>query len=132
MIRFEGTRVHLNMTRAATAAVLALRIAYGAGLVAVPDRLSQRWLGPPSDPARVGLRALGAREVLLHALALASLRRGGPVRPFLAASIAGDLTDIASTFAARRGLPDGSPVAAAAVGGASAALSAAVAAAAKA
>jgi len=106
--------------------VLGLRVVYGAGLLLVPDRLSRRWLGPPSDATRVALRGLGAREVLLHGLALAALRTGASVRPFLAASIAGDLTDIASTVAARRGLPDGSPAATIVVAGASAAISAAV------
>jgi hypothetical protein len=115
-------------SRSALLAVLGLRIAYGVGLLAVPDRLSKRWLGEPSDPTRVALRGLGAREVVLHGLALASALRDGPVRPFLAASIAGDLSDIAATAAARRGLPSGSPAATTIVAGASAALTAAVAA----
>lgn len=55
--------------------------------------------------------------------------RGGPVRPFLAASAACDVTDIAATASARRGLPDGAPLATLVVAGASAAISVAVAAA---
>src|SRR6476659_9126453 len=113
-------------SRTAVLAVLGLRIAYGAGLVAAPGRLVERWLGPPSDPAVVALRGLGAREVLVHGLALAGVLRDVPVRPFLAASIAGDLTDIAATTAARRGLPDRAALATLAVAGASAAISAGV------
>lgn len=114
-------------SRTALISVLALRVAYGAGLAAVPDRLSRRWLGEPSDATRVALRGLGGREVLLHGLALAGLLRGDSVRPFLAASIAGDLTDIASTFASRRGLPNDSFTATMIVAGASAAVTAVVA-----
>ena len=49
--------------------------------------------------------------------------------PWLAASFGGDLADIASTVAERKGLPDGSARATAAVAGASALVTAAVAAA---
>jgi hypothetical protein len=111
--------------------VLAFRVAYGAALLIAPGKVAgNRWLGPGANQpaATVGLRGLGAREVALHGIALATLYGGGPVRPWLAASIAGDLADIASTFASRGGLPDGSPAATAAVAGGSAALTAAVAA----
>lgn len=118
-------------SRKVAVAVLGLRIAYGAGLVAVPARLTGRWLGPAGQtgPAQVGVRGLGAREVLLHTGALLAALRGAPLRPWLAASIAGDLTDIASTAAVRDEVPDGSPLATLAVAGGSALLSAAVAAA---
>ena len=109
-------------------AVLGLRIAYGAALIASPARLTQRWLGPDGErgPTQVGVRGLGAREVLLHSGALAAALRGGPLRPWLAASIAGDVADIASTAAARGDLPEGSPLATLAVAGGSALISAAV------
>lgn len=83
-----------------TAAVLASRVAYGAA-------------------AQVPLRGLGAREVALHGAALVSFLHGSAVRPFLAASIAGDLGDIGATTLAREGLPDGSAPATAAVAGGS-------------
>jgi hypothetical protein len=109
-------------------AVIGSRIAYGAALLAAPERITKRWLGPAreTDAARVALRALGAREVAIHALALAAALRGESLRPWLGASIAGDLSDIAATTASRSGLPRGSAPATAAVAGASAALSAAV------
>ena len=106
-------------------------MAYGVALVAAPGPLTRRWLGPPADQkaTQVLARALGAREALLHTGALISAARGGPVRPWLAASIAGDLTDIASTLAARDGVPSESPKATVAVAGGSALLSGLVAAA---
>lgn len=110
-------------------AVLGLRVAYGAALVAAPCRLTARWLGPGATQhagGRVGLRALGTREVLLHAGALAALWRGEPVRPWLIASIGGDLGDIAWTASARASLPEGSAPATLAVAGGSALLTALV------
>lgn len=91
--------------------------------MAAPAKVAgNRWLGAGAREAaaQVSLRGLGAREVGLHGLALAAFLRGAPVRPLLAASVAGDLTDIGSTAAARDGLPDGSAAATAAVAGGSA------------
>jgi hypothetical protein len=116
--------------RGATVAVLSFRIAYGAALIVAPAKVAgNRWLGAGAREAaaQVSLRGLGAREVGLHGLALAALLRGAPVRPLLAASVAGDLTDIGSTALAREGLPDGSAAATAAVAGGSALLTAALA-----
>jgi hypothetical protein len=119
------------VTRARTgaAAVLGLRVVYGVALVAAPERLARRWLGPSAatPPTQVPLRALGVRETILHGGAIAAALGDRPVRPWLAASIAGDLSDIASTVVGRGGLPAEAPVATAVVAGASAALSAAVA-----
>jgi len=116
--------------RTAAIAVLALRVLYGAALVAAPGRLTRRWLGPAADeqPTQVALRALGVREALLHAGAITAAAHGGSLRPWLGASIAGDLSDIAGTIAARRGLPDGAAPATLAVAGGSALLSAVLAA----
>jgi len=110
-------------SRRGTVTILALRVAYGATLALAPAALSKRWLGPIDDPTSVALRGLGVREVLLHSVALASALRGGPVRPFLAASAAGDVADIAATVTARRGLPRGSSAATLLVAGSSAAMS---------
>jgi hypothetical protein len=117
--------------RSAAVTILGLRIAYGAGLIAAPARLARRWLGPSSatGPTQVPLRALGAREIVLHAGALGSLLSGGTVRPWLIASIAGDVSDIAATAVARDGLPDGAAPATLIVGGGSALVTAALAAA---
>ncbi len=117
--------------RSGAATILALRIVYGAGLIAAPERLARRWLGPASGsgPTQVPLRALGAREIVLHAGALTNFLSGGAVRPWLIASILGDLTDIAATAVARHELPDGAAAATLLVGGGSALVTAALAAA---
>jgi hypothetical protein len=119
---------HGTMTaaRRGAIAVFALRIAYGAALVVAPARLGRRWLGRASQtaPTQVPLRGLGAREIALHTGAMAAALRGVPLRPWLAMSIAGDLSDIALTLAGTNQLPDGSAAATLAIGGFSAALSA--------
>lgn len=66
---------------------------------------------------------------MLHAGGALAALQGRPLRPWLVASIAGDLTDIAWTIVGRRELPSGAVGATAVVAGASAALSAGVAAA---
>jgi len=109
----------MKPARVATYGVLALRIAYGIALIVAPRRLALRWLGPAAEdaPVQVALRALGAREAVLHTGALLAATRGGPLRPWLAASAAGDLTDVIATAIGRRRLPPGSTPATAAVGG---------------
>jgi len=119
------------MLRIATLTLLGLRVAYGAGLVAVPERLTRRWLGPAAGapPTQVPLRGMGAREIVVHGAAIAAVLRDAPLRPYLAASAAGDVADIVATVAGRRGLPDGSAAATLAVAGGSALLTAGLAAA---
>ncbi len=118
----------MSRSRAAAVTVLALRVAYGGLLAAVPARITRRWLGTGCHGAstQVALRGLGAREILLHVGGLVSALRDEPVRPWLAASIAGDLADIGATVAGRHGLPENAPLATAAVAGGSALISAAV------
>ncbi len=108
--------------RGVAAAVLGLRIAYGAGLIAAPARLAERWLGSEAGraPTQVPLRALGTREIVLHVGGLLAALGDAPVRPWLLASAAGDLTDVAATFVGRRQLPDGSALATLVVAGSSA------------
>ena len=121
----------MHAARASAVVVVSLRIAYGAALIAAPERLTRKWLGDTAERAggRVALRALGAREVLLHSGALSAVLAGDTALPWLAASFGGDLTDIAATVAERQGLPDNSARATAAVAGVSALLMAAIAAA---
>jgi hypothetical protein len=115
----------MNLTRAAASAVLCLRVSYGVALIAAPGRLARRWLGDSANdaPVEIAIRGLGMREALLHTGALIALRKGAALRPWLAASIAGDVTDVLATAAGRRRLPAGSPLATLAVGGGSAAIS---------
>ncbi len=116
--------------RSAALTILALRVAYGAGLILAPERLAQRWLGSAAGlpPTQVPLRGMGAREIVVHGAAIAAVLQDAPLRPFLAASIAGDLADVVATVAGRRGLPDGAAPATVAVAGGSALLTAAIAA----
>ncbi len=115
----------MNLTRATASAVLILRVVYGVGLTAAPRRMALRWLGESAAdaPVQIPVRGLGTRDALLHAGALIAMRKGAALRPWLAASIAGDLTDVIATVAGRRRLPPGSPLATLAVGGGSALVS---------
>ncbi len=115
----------MNLTRATASAVLVLRVSYGVALIAAPRRLAVRWLGEAANdaPVQIPLRGLGTREAVLHAGALIALRRETALRPWLVASIAGDLTDVIATAVGRRRLPAGSPLATLAVGGGSALVS---------
>lgn len=121
----------MTAARKGAVVLLGVRIIYGVALIAAPTRLGRRWLGPAVNaaPTQVPLRALGARETILHAGAIVAAVRGAPLRPWLAGSIAGDLTDLVATSAGRAELPKGSATATLLVGGSSALLTAAVAAA---
>ena len=118
----------MSRARQAAVAVAAMRMAYGAALALAPARTTRKWLGADATrPATgVALRALGAREIVLHAGAAAAAASGGPVRPWLVASIGGDCSDILATYGARANVPDDAPVKTLAVAGGSAVLSAAV------
>jgi hypothetical protein len=119
-----------STVRAATFGILGFRVAYGLALAVAPAKVAgNRWLGPGAGeaPAKVALRGMGAREVAVHGLALAALAKGGPVRPLLAVSVAGDLADVTAAALDRDGLPESSALATAAVAGGSAAISAALA-----
>jgi hypothetical protein len=118
----------MSRTRNAAIAVAGFRIAYGAALALAPARTTKAWLGDDAGRpgGRVALRALGAREIVLHAGAIAAALGDAPVRPWLLASVGGDLSDIAATFASGSGLPDDAPVKTLVVAGASALVSAAV------
>ena len=65
------------MKRAAIG-VLGFRVAYGAALLLAPDKITKSWLGPLDDPARVALRGLGMREIVLHGLGIAAVLSDAP------------------------------------------------------
>jgi hypothetical protein len=123
---FDNANGPTPLARRAAVLVLGVRVAYGAGLLVAPSRLTAAWLGPAAGdgPVQVPVRGLGARELVLHGAALADALRGRPLRGWLAASIAGDLTDIAATAAGRHDLPAGAAPKTAAVAGVSALASA--------
>ena len=106
--------------------LLSFRVAYGAALLVAPEKLVKSWLGPTDKPLDVALRALAAREIALHGAALGVALAGGDVRPWLAVSMAGDLSDIAATAVSRSGLPPRAATKTAVAAGGSAALTGAV------
>jgi hypothetical protein len=120
----------MSPARRFTAVLLGLRVAYGLGLLAAPARLATGWLGEDAStqPVKVPLRGVGGREVAVHGAALLATLGGGPVRPWLAVSVAGDVSDIAATAIGRGPLPGGAVPKTAALAGASAALTLAAAA----
>jgi hypothetical protein len=83
------------------------RVAFGAALVAIPERIGRGWLGEVVDqPAgRVAVRGLGARDLALSTGVLVAQERESGVRGWLLATVASDLTDIAATVVARDSLP---------------------------
>ena len=119
------------MVKLLTIVVLSARTAYGAGLIAAPERITGAWLGPAANtaPVQIPARGLGAREAILHGAALSAALAGRPLRPWLVGSIAGDLTDIGATAIGRHQLPPKAARKTLVVAGASAMASAALAAA---
>jgi len=94
--------------RGLTIGFAAARIAYAAAVIAAPEKAAGPWLGEAveSGGGRVAARALVARDALIAVgIGIAAARRV-PVRPWLAAAVAGDVADIASTLADRDQLPD--------------------------
>ena len=92
------------MTRTPTliAAFAAARLAFGAGLLALPDRLAKGWIGPDaeSEPVKIVTRGLGARDVALSAGLLTFLDDEDALAVLLAFTVLCDLCDVGSTLAA--------------------------------
>lgn len=106
------------------------RVAFGMGLIALPARLGSSWLGPAGEqrPVHVALRGLGARDIALAAGAAWAAARGGAARPWLVATVGGDLADLAATLAAGDSLPKRARTGTLALAGGSAIVGAALAA----
>ncbi len=84
------------------------RVAFGLGLMALPARLGSSWLGPAGEqrPVHVALRGLGARDIALAGGAAWAAARGGRARPWLIATVGGDLADLTATVIAGDALPE--------------------------
>ena len=52
----------MSRTRTAAIVVFGLRIAYGAALLAAPDKVTKRWLGPGRSAADRARNAVSARS----------------------------------------------------------------------
>ncbi len=99
----------MSITRKLVIASFGVHVAYGAAMLAAPGRVGARWTGRPSPTviADVPLRGIGGREVAMHAAGAVVLLRGASLRPWLLASLGGDITDITSSLIQREQLPDG-------------------------
>jgi hypothetical protein len=95
----------MSRTRTLTAAFAAARLAFGAGLLAVPERVAKGWIGSDaeSDPVKIVTRGLGARDIALSAGVLAFLDEEDTLATLLAFTVLCDLCDVASTLAAPAG-----------------------------
>jgi hypothetical protein len=104
----------------------ALRIVLGATGLVAPRALGRPWVGDDVDnpAARVFLRGLAARDVILGGLALHVVDRPGVGRRTFATVAAADAADALATLAVRDELPRGKALLAAAfaAGGAVSAL----------
>jgi len=90
------------------------RVLFGIGYLIWPDRVGFGWIGRSARRPQTQVltrihvltRALGAREEVLGLGALAALRNGGAAaRPWFAAHLGADATDVAATLIARDDLP---------------------------
>lgn len=92
-------------TRTLTAIFSLGRLAFGAGLVASPDRVASGWLGKDARraPVKLAMRAVGARDIALSAGTLKTLDDPAAQRLWLAGAVLSDLGDVAATLAT----PDG-------------------------
>lgn len=119
----------MNAIRTTTAAFAAGRIAFGLGLIGAPERVAGRWLGPEAaaGPVKIVIRGLGARDVALSAGMLATLGDPERLTPWLAVTIASDLTDLFATLAVpAESLPDNARWGTVALAGSAAATGAAL------
>ncbi|MBA3304915.1 MAG: hypothetical protein H0U25_03195 [Thermoleophilaceae bacterium] len=78
------------------------RLAFGAGLMARPERVASGWVGKDAErgAVKIVLRGLGARDVALSAGALAARGDEDRLAHWIAAAIGCDLSDVVSTLAA--------------------------------
>lgn len=88
-------------------ALLLFRLVAGATFAVAPQLAQRRWLGSTSPGGKdvVSLRAMGARDVALSLGALAALRRGDDVRPWLWAAGFSEAADSLAVLTMARPLP---------------------------
>ena len=92
----------MSRTRTLTATFAAARLAFGAGLLAVPERVAKGWIGSDaeSESVKIVTRGLGARDIALSSGVLAFLDDEDTLAALLAFTVLCDLCDVASTLAA--------------------------------
>ncbi len=84
-------------------AVGVTRAATGLWFAAAPRRPSSTWVGRDDPSTRTLVRGIGGRDLAIGAGALAAVARGSSVVPWIAASVAADLTDAAAGAASLSG-----------------------------
>jgi hypothetical protein len=92
--------------RAAARLYGAGRAALGAAMIAAPAPLGRPWIGPAADgPGTVPLRALGARDLVIGAIAVHVAGHPEVAARWMRACALVDAVDLAATLAQRRRLP---------------------------
>lgn len=81
-----------------TFAIGAARALTGAWFAAAPQRPAHAWVGSATPTVRSLVRSIGARDLVIGAGLLAAHARRRPVGPWLAASVVGDLADVAAAL----------------------------------
>ena len=89
--------------------IAAGRIAIGVGLLLAPGLVTRPWIGADAGRpgAKVLARAMGARDLVIGAIALQTLGNPQVASRWQKAGAAVDAVDLAATLAARRELPRG-------------------------
>jgi hypothetical protein len=105
--------------RRAAGLLAAGRAALGAAVLLAPEQVTQRWLGEHArHPAvRYLAHSLGARDLALGMLALATLRDGRFAAQAQLACATADAADALATIAAREELPAAGAIGTVAVAG---------------
>ena len=118
----------MSRSRTAAAVLATARLGYGIALTVAPERVASGWLGKDvrRPAAKIALHGLAARDIALSTGTLSALHDEEALSTWVAAMVASDLADIASTLAAPAGkLPDNARWGTAALAGVSAAMGAA-------
>ena len=97
---------YADAVRAAEGLAL-IRVGIGVAAWIRPDRITDPWVGPTTDPVTRGVlsRALGARDIALGLGALLAARNHRGVRGWVEAGGLADAGDLAATLIAFRRLP---------------------------
>ena len=100
------------------------RIALGLGLLAMPARVGAGWLGELAERPAVGalLRLIGARDLVLGAIALHTIDHPEVGPRWQATCAAVDSSDVLATVAARADLPPAGAAGTVVLAGAAAAI----------
>ena len=83
------------------------RVAFGAGMLLAPRNVTHGWIGNDVDrpPVELLVRAVGVRDILIGAGAIAALATNQPAKTWLRAGVAADLADATLTAAYLGKLP---------------------------